>query len=101
MNRKDFFKALVLGGIVIPHVPKLIMTGGWLDTPRIPILQQLPTHYQETFQHNWLTLAKLREAKLLMDQAEVPCVDRWIYASEKQIQKLVDIDEIIIKAAFG
>ena len=31
MNRRLFFRNLILGGIVLPHVPKLIMTGGWFD----------------------------------------------------------------------
>ena len=32
MNRKAFFRSLILGGIIVPRVPKLILTGGWLDT---------------------------------------------------------------------
>lgn len=30
MNRKAFFRSLILGGIIVPRVPKLILTGGWL-----------------------------------------------------------------------
>lgn len=31
MNRRTFFRSLILGGIVVPHVPKLILTGGWFE----------------------------------------------------------------------
>ena len=33
MNRKAFFRSLVLGGIVLPRIPKLILTGGWMPRP--------------------------------------------------------------------
>jgi len=32
MNRKQFFTSLILGGIVLPTLPrKLILTGGWFE----------------------------------------------------------------------
>jgi len=36
MNRKAFFRSLILGGIVIPTLPKkLILTGGWFSSQLI------------------------------------------------------------------
>jgi len=31
MKRKAFFRSLILGGIILPHIPKLILTGGWFQ----------------------------------------------------------------------
>lgn len=37
MNRKAFFRSLILGGIILPTLPrKLILTGGWLAVPNAP-----------------------------------------------------------------
>lgn len=37
MNRRAFFRSLVLGGIVLPALPKkLILTGGWFGPAAMP-----------------------------------------------------------------
>jgi hypothetical protein len=46
MNRRAFFRSLLIGGIVVPTLPKkLILTGGWFGASRpIDFNREVLTH---------------------------------------------------------
>jgi hypothetical protein len=86
MDRKQFIRSLVLGGIVIPHVPKLIMTGGWFEPDPWRNFAETPIGSRPN--PGGLTIKMLREAKQIMDEGALPDGYRIIYCTEEQYEKV-------------